>query len=199
MSLASDPMPLFSADRECALPEWGEVKTNDVRFNHIQDLFQCIETLLVSMPLAVVATDYGGRTTEAVAHGVSFRRTDVTPPFCTEISYEVAIYTDIDVFRSLWLDRELRQCTRHGKRSHVNLFSLDDCTTPIRMRNRFHGETPCYIVFSELAAAARKKRSDKLAALLMGTRVQNAPCAVKRFAQHELSERQLFLVIKTFL
>lgn len=199
MSLVRDPLALFTVGRECALTDWGEIKADDVRFSHIQDLFQCIGALHASTPIAVVSTHRDGGFFEAIVHDVSFRRTEYTPSFCTEIMYEVMVYTDLDVFHSYWLDRELQHCAHHGKQSRFNPFSLNDCTTPIRMRNRLYGEIPCYIAFSELVDAARKKRRDKLATLLMGTRAKKTSCSVQRFARHELAERQLFSLVKTFL
>lgn len=205
MSLVHDPLALFWK-YEIHVPEWSqELHQGYVKFDNWDCVTSCVAAIQSNMPLTIGVTPVDmllGRAFPSYATLVSIRYqlTRHTPIRCAGIMWEICVQASNSVeFSSEWIDRDLTQRSLHDKVPKHNpslLFNLDK---PLFVRNCFNSVYPCTMLFSDLAAAARKKRRDKLAALLVGTRAKNAPCAVKRFVQHQLSERQLFLVIKTFL
>lgn len=173
------------------------INTGTVEFKNFMALRACVTGLKCHMPLMITIETNLRMETPAFAMNVW-------------VNHEINAHTKED-FVSVKVETELGEFDSWGIQYDTSAEELRGEDTDgrywmfcnavhVRMRNVFREfQTTYSIRFSDLVDAARKKRYKQALALLMGTHARNAPCAVKRFAQHELSERQLFLVIKTFL
>ena len=183
----------MNADRlSDPLVKFTMINSGTVEFESFVALMACFEGLKHQLPLPIPVETMNGMATCALVESVQVHHEVDDHDWHPDVVY---IHVETNLTR---LDSDMIHFdVKPGE--HPGSMWVRYNTRRVRMHNAFFAKEIYFIMFSDIVRSARIKRHKQTLALLMGTHRKNAPCAVQRFARHELSERQLFSLIKTFL
>lgn len=178
------------------LTKYTMVNTATVEFENFLALRAFLAGLKRQLPLVIPVETMFGMSTRAIVNDIQVHHIVDTDDDLEEIDImQVQVDTSFDNFHSGGIDAD----TKNEDQEKPDRSWMFSDAVRVRMRNRFFADDIHYIVFSDIMDEARARRRNQVTALLMGGHAKNRQCAAKRFVKHELFERQLLCVIKTFV